>query len=544
MTGHFFKKFFLLCLSGAVLASCGKTHEPDVPEPENPVVPTVTIPSSVALVSESPLQLEWGEGVTLRFSISPAKSLEGLTLEEIAGFLKLEGSRGQAIAGFELQGLTREGENFSARLQDTKTKGFYSDDVVLVYARKDASGKLHQVRSRSFQVVSTSYQGPSTGLPVVFVDTPEAQPIVSKDVWIEGSEVRIFLADGTLDYEGTSQVKGRGNSTWTQFPKKPYALKLDSKAEILGMPKHKRWCLLANWMDRTLIRNAVAFEISRKTDLAWTPSGFFVELVLNGEHRGNYYLCEQVKVDKNRVNIKELKEDDVEGGYLMEIDDWFDEEFKFHSPIHDVPWQFKDPDVVNQAQFDYMYNYVKEFEEALYDDARFAAREYKDYIDSDSWVDWWLVNELAQNGDVNLPKSVYVHKDVGGKLVAGPVWDFDWGTFIPVEFNPSADAYNYSCRGPKFYMNRICREDSQFRALAKQHWMRYREALATIPDYIDALAATLVESDAINSKMWPIDRTTNQDVTLSYPDAVARLKRAYREKYEWLDETIINTYSY
>ena len=88
---------------------------------------------------------------------------------------------------------------------------------------------------------------------------------------------------------------------------------------------------------------------------------------LNGEHVGNYYLCEQVKVGKNRVNIKELATGEVDGGYLMELDDWFDEEFKFHSPVHNVPWQFKDPDVVTQAQFDYMYNYVKEFEEALID---------------------------------------------------------------------------------------------------------------------------------------------------------------------------------
>ena len=377
-----------------------------------------------------------------------------------------------------------------------------------------------------------------TGLPTVVLDTPGCQPITSKTVWMEDATLTIYNPDGTVDCTGPLSIKGRGNSSWTQFPKKSYALKLDSKTEVLGMTEHKRWCLLANWMDRTLIRNAVAFEIARRTDLAWTPSGQFVELVLNGEHVGNYFLCEQVKVDKNRVNIKELAAGEVDGGYLMELDDWFDEEFKFHSPVHNVPWQFKDPDVVTQAQFDYMYNYVKEFEEALYDDVRFAAGEYMDYIDSDSWADWWLVNELAQNGDVNFPKSVFLYKDAGGKLNAGPVWEFDWGTFIPVEFNPSQDQINYSCRGPKFYLNRICREDPRFRAIAKTRWMNYREDLARIPEYIDALAATLVASDRINIALWPISRTTNQDVDLSYSEAVARLKQAYIEKFNWLDAQI------
>ena len=378
-----------------------------------------------------------------------------------------------------------------------------------------------------------------TGLPTVVIDTPDAAPITSKEVWMEGATVTVYNPDGSVDYSGGLSVKGRGNSTWTQFPKKPYAMKLDSKGKILGMPKHKRWCLLANWMDRTLIRNDVAFEVSRRTGLAWTPSGRFVELVLNGEHSGNYYLCEQIKVDAARVNIAKLDEDATEGeaitgGYLMECDAWFDEAFKFRSTIHDVPIQFKDPDEVNEAQFAYMKDYVNAFEEALYDETSFAAGDWKEYIDMGSWVDWWLVNELCQNTEVNQPKSAYFHKDIGGRLVAGPVWDFDWGTFMP------KDRYNYVAIGPKYYVGQLFK-DLSFRRLAKAHWAEYREGLSKIPEYIDEVAATLVASDAINIAMWPISRTTNGDVDLSYPEAVARLKKAYTEKFEWLD-TNIQTY--
>ena len=533
MTGHC-PRLLTLLLPVLLFAACGKTESP-LPDEPPVVVSLVPMPSTLQLTSESTLRLGWGAAGTVSFSMRPQSALEGLDLEQIAGMLSLEGRTGDAVTGYVMDKLQRSGENFTATVTDLCSRGFYADNVVLVYRRTDEKGRVHQVRSDPFTIVSEAFRGPRTGLPVVFADTPDAQPVVSKEEWINQVNLRIFNPDGSLSYEGTTGMKGRGNSTWTQFPKKPYALKLDVKAEILGMPKHKRWCLLANWMDRTLIRNAVAFEIARRTDLAWTPSGRFVELVLNGKHVGNYYLCEQVKVDKNRVNIADLAPDAVDGGYLMELDDWFDEAFKFRSPVHDVPWQFKDPDEITQAQFDFMYNYVKDFEEALYDDTRFAAREYTEYIDSGSWADWWLVNELAQNGDVNFPKSVYLHKDAGGKLVAGPVWDFDWGTFIPQE------SYNYSCRGPKFYLNRICIGDRQFRATAKTRWARYREALSSIPASIDSLAALLAASDALNIAMWPIDRETNGDQNLSHSAAVTRLKRAYQEKYNWLDNQIMNT---
>ena len=481
--------------------------------------------TGIVLATSRPAKLGFGATAVVPFRINPSNAsfdTKELSLVSDCNYFALEEVRAGAAEG-----------EYEAVLRDLAVSSDYDEDACFA---------IENIRSNAFQVMSNSIHGLNTGLPVVVLDTPDAAPIVSKEIWMEGATVTIYNPDGSIDYEGSLSVKGRGNSTWTQFPKKPYAMKLDSKGEILGMKKHKRWCLLANWMDRTLIRNAVAFEISRKTELAWTPSGKFVELILNGEHKGNYYLCEQVKVDENRVNITELKKTSVEGGYLMEVDAWFDEAYKFRSPVHDVPWQFKDPDEVTQAQFDYMYAYIEAFERSLYDDALFKARDYTNYIDCDSWVDWWLVNELAQNGDVNQPKSIYISKDVGGKLVAGPVWDFDWGTFIPVEFNPSVEKINYSCRGPKFYLNRICIEDPQFRALAKEHWMRFRSALTEIPAYIDSLAATLVASDAINIAMWPIDRTTNQDVTLSFEDAVARLKQAYTEKYQWLDNIIINTY--
>lgn len=154
---------------------------------------------------------------------------------------------------------------------------------------------------------------PDTGLPVIVINTPGAKTIDSKEDWIESAAVKIYNIKGEIETEASTAIKGRGNTTWS-YPKKPYTLKLDSKTEILGMPKHKRWVLLANWMDRTMMRNDISLEMGRRSKaLEWTPRGQFIELVLNNRHLGNYYLCEQIKIDESRVNISELDENATEG---------------------------------------------------------------------------------------------------------------------------------------------------------------------------------------------------------------------------------------
>jgi len=160
-----------------------------------------------------------------------------------------------------------------------------------------------------------------------------------------------------------------------------------------------------------------------------------VEVVLNGTHLGNYYLCEQIKVDKNRVNVAELKETDTEepaisGGYLVELDTYYDEINKFRSIHKNLPVNFKEPDedVLNSQQMDWFKDYFNQVEDILYGSGEGS---YQDYIDVNSFIDWWLVYELALNGEPNHPKSSYMYKDRNEKLKAGPVWDFDWGTFIP-----------------------------------------------------------------------------------------------------------------
>lgn len=370
-------------------------------------------------------------------------------------------------------------------------------------------------------------------LPIVYVNTPS--PVVNKEDWVKKSTIQIANAGEFSAIYEAANIRGRGNSTWG-YPKKPYAIKLDKKAEVLGMPKHKRWCLLANWMDRTDMRNDIAFEIGRRmSGLAWTPRGRFVDLVFNGKFVGNYYLCEQIKVDSNRVNITEMSESDIEGdaltgGYLLELDTYFDEVNKFKSKIFRLPVMFKDPDeeVLQPAQFEYFQNYFNTVEEKLNNHDSYS--EIAALIDIDSFIDWWLLNELVINEEPNHPKSSYMYKVRDGKLFAGPAWDYDWGTFCdPSESGwciKKAIWYRYLFTYPEFV------ED------VKKRWQVNKNYLNSIPEYIDTLENSISESGQYDCQLWPINQLINGDENLSFHESVIRLKNNYIKRFNWIDENI------
>lgn len=359
-----------------------------------------------------------------------------------------------------------------------------------------------------------------SGLPVVIIETPGHAAIPPKtEDWLEGTQLTILKADGQTDYKGTVDIRGRGNTTWN-YPKKPYAIKLPAKEKILDMPKHKRWVLLANWMDRTLLRNRVSFKIATMTGLAWTPRGEFVDVILNGTHVGNYYLCEQIKVDENRVNVGD--------GNLMELDTYYDETYKFRSPRRDLPYMFKDPDDPDAARRRQIEDYVAALENSLYDDAQFRSRRFVDYLDLESFADYWLVHELTHNDEPGWPKSTYMHKTPDGKMTAGPVWDFDWGTFNAVE--------NYAI-WHAVYFGRLL-EDAGFRALVKTRWNQFKPGFEEVAAFIESEAERIKSSEKMNHRKWPINQDVNADERLSFTEAVAKMKDNYVRRVQWLDKEI------
>ena len=372
-----------------------------------------------------------------------------------------------------------------------------------------------------------------SNLPVVYINTKNAAAITSKINWMTETQIYVTNAGVYSKLYSQSQIRGRGNTTWN-YPKKPYAIKLDSKEEVLGMPKHKRWVLLANYVDKTCIRNSIAFEIARRSSgLDWTPRGMHVDVVLNGVFMGNYYLCEQIKGDKNRVDITEMEPTDISpetitGGYLLEVDKNFDEVNKFHSPVRNMPFMIKEPDeeTLTTEQFAYIQNHVTEIENALYG-AGSTTEGYLKYIDLDSFIDYWLVYELTSTGEPTHPKSVYMWKDRGGKMHAGPVWDFDYFTFQPY--------YNYSLINTNAVWNdRIINDAANGPAILRR-WNDSREKYKDIIQEIDRQYEAIRESAEYNATLWPLSMNINRDDALSVKDAVARMKGYYETKFNYMD---------
>lgn len=382
----------------------------------------------------------------------------------------------------------------------------------------------------------------ATGLPLLVVNTPLKQPVTSKTDWTRHATMAVVDTMGNIVYDSDGlQIRGRGNSSW-EYPKKPYALKLEGGARLLGMEAHQRWCLLANWMDRTLLRNDAAFHIARLTGQARTPSGQYVELVVNGAHQGNYYLCEQVRVGKGRLDLTEMSAADtignaLTGGYLMEMDVNFDEQFKFRSAVYGLPYMFKAPDddMLQPAQAAYMQGFIDRLEQYLADDEWLTTRKYAEMMDVGSFIDWWMVNELAMNSEPYHPKSSYVYKDRLGKLTAGPVWDFDWGTFMPEKTTC------YSARNAIYYERLF--DDPVVVDEAKRRWTRFKPLFQQVPTYIRYRAAQLRRSDTVNHALWPYtehpDGTVNGDYGMDYDEAVERLVDTYERKLQWLDNAIM-----
>lgn len=409
----------------------------------------------------------------------------------------------------------------------------------------------------------------------------------SKDAdWVETDKMAVYNADGSVDMEEAfCGIRLRGNST-QKFPKKPFAMKLVSKASVLGMPKHKRWVLLANWMDRTMLRNAVAFEVAHQTEnayadgLGWNPHGYSVEVVMDGRHVGNYFLCEQIKIDGDRVDIKDCIEDIIgdgntnptmaDCGYLLEFDDNYDEVDKFRTG-RGLPCMFKDE--VSKYSSD-IYNQVKARIEAVESNLEAGNYEaaYND-LDINSVIDYFFVQELTFNDEYKHPKSVYMLIDGVGKLTAGPVWDFDWQTFInydKVQAMNSKYGGTYSCRNTNEWLygkSRLAEwhiiggydyendmpymwypllfKDANFRARVQERWAIIYPQLLSVAAKIDEFAAQNKVSDQYNYAMWPlvglknsVGSAFNGDEEMSFDDAIATMKQAYTDRLNWMNMQI------
>ena len=347
---------------------------------------------------------------------------------------------------------------------------FNTDDDV------DTSGEMY----RNYKIDENTLK--SANLPIVYVQTENNVKILDKENWINAT-FSISNKDEWNMNETEITIKGRGNSTWGQ-PKRPYAIKFSKKQSVCGMPKGKRWVLIANYMDNSFMKNYMAFYMARKIGMDYTVRGEFVNLVFNGNYVGLYWLGEAIKVDENRVNI------DEENEYLIEMDISYDETWRFHSAYKKLPYMVKNDDFMTEEKLEYLKNHVAEMESVLYNESS-ALADIEKYVDLKSFAQFYVVNEIMANQELKNPKSCYFTLKTDKILRASTVWDFDWAGH-----NPS---YNF--------LNKTIYYDSLFKYSEFKNDVNLYVSKLSSEDFvneIDTVKSYIEKSAELDKERWGV----------------------------------------
>jgi hypothetical protein len=392
-----------------------------------------------------------------------------------------------------------------------------------------------------------------TGLPALYIDTDGGAEIVSKEEYLDAALRLVPGAEAGEPLESAITIKGRGNSTWV-LPKKGYNFKFDKKTDLFSLGKDKKWSLIANYADKTLLRNWFSSYLTEAVWQSgrWEPTYIPVDLILNGEYLGSYVLANSIKIGDSRVDVPDIGEVYDEhlaaghtpdlrlGGFVLEIDARQDASH-FFTTEKNVVFTMKDPDLDDAdeakaaAICGFIQNYIQKVENVLYSDG-FADPEtgYAKYLDVDSFVDWYLVNELTKNTDARFNSSVYMYYDpADGLLHMGPNWDFDLSCGnIRNPFNARPEDFWVRDAG---WIGRLF-EDPAFAERAAARWNSGRDALtAAADDGLRAKAEAIAASAELNFARWQI---LGENVWPNPPGAEERT--SYRAELEflidWLDK--------
>ena len=388
-----------------------------------------------------------------------------------------------------------------------------------------------------------------TNLPTVTIHTLNGEIPYDKEHDIV-SQLTIISDNGTKLLSEPGGTRERGNAS-RDFPKKPWRIKFDKKQRVMDAPaKAKKWTLINNYGDKTLMRNLLAFELSHRMGMSYTPFGTAVDVLMNGEYKGCYQLCDQIDINKNRVPITEMTPEDndgdaLTGGYLIEVDAYANKETSWFNSNKGNPVTIKSPDdnEITSQQSQYIKNYFNTMEQ-----------QWSTYLDLNSFLRHFLVGELSGNTDTYW--SVYMYKERNdSKLYTGPVWDFDLAFNNDKRIYPVNQKTDYiyrsggSCAGKmKTFVDNIVVSNNAAKQQLLQIWDEVRQAGLTetnVVSFIDDWEQQLQQSQRLNFLRWPIlsQRVHQNPQALgSYAKEVDVVRQYMKERIAWMDKKLGYTY--
>ncbi len=425
----------------------------------------------------------------------------------------------------------------------------------------------------------------SQNVPAMFITTKSGNLnyIHKRKENMETGVLRMQNADGSLSYDGTlSQIRGRGNSTF-QLNKKPYQIKLDQSTDLCGMGKAKTWVLLADYRDNSLLRNKVTFALANAVGLPYTSKAQSVDLYINNDYYGTYLLCEKVEIGDSRININDLEKEtqavnsealdtfkrfgksaytkgqskglqipinpeDITGGYLLELD----YKMRYKSEVSAFVTKrgqavtVKEPECASQAQMAYISSFMQGFENAIFAKDGIdpdSGKHYSEFVDMDSLIKKYLVEEIVKNRDGNR-SSLYFFKpedSLSTVAFAGPVWDYDAsmagfatepGQKIAL---PEYFAINGDSGEPFYWFPPLYKQKDFYEAMVKTYYEEFVPALEVLLGLkedetgalssIDTYAAEITASAAMNFIRWPV---------FNIPARVVQTGANYQENIDYI----------
>lgn len=381
---------------------------------------------------------------------------------------------------------------------------------------------------------------PSGTLPVLYIQTENNAPITSKEDYINATYyldnmgLSAYQSIGSKAQPLSMEIRGRGNYTWRDFDKKPYRIKLADKQPLLGMTKSKHFALLAHADDnKGFMRNTIGFQLSKLIGITWTPTAKPLEVVLNGDYIGLYFLTETIRVDKDRVNIVEQEDEATDpiaitGGWLVEIDNYREDpqiiitEGDYYNT--ETAFTYKTPEVLSSAQEQFLREEMERINTLVYGDKN--SDELWKYLDMEALARFYIVQELTDNYE-SFHGSCYLYREMGEgeKWYFGPVWDFGSA------FN--RDKSQYIFEGDVWHNHwipEICKFPA-FNTCLKTLWTNfYNGDFNQIYDYIvqqKDLIASAVQADY---QRWP-DYGNND-----FSNRVTKVTNRLRSYAQWLNE--------
>lgn len=375
---------------------------------------------------------------------------------------------------------------------------------------------------------------PYAGLPRIVIETENFSGVRDRETEIP-SRLQIYGAKSPESDVLKLTVRGRGNSSF-RMPKYGLKLEFEDKVSLMGMPKNRDWALVANYGDKTHLRNYMMTRLSEWLGATYTPKMQFVELYLNRNYMGLYLLSETVKVSKSRVNIEEN-----DTTFLVEKEDSKKYDPPYVKTDSDYYYHIKSPKNPSEETQKLLLDHLNAFEKFLAHRYLHRKEEIKDWIDLDDYLLYYWVQEYSKNEDGNYARSVYFTWKRGETIHFGPLWDFDlaFGNASRSENKNPEDWYIRKYRLNYYIMN-----NSLVDSAAADYWTKHRNQFKDLIDSVPLYRSIIEKAVENEYRRWPIIGNTEnwalKDPYDSYDEAVETMVEWMQNRFEWIDSRIRN----